>query len=111
MLFLRLPLWQYQNVTDTSRLPPKNTIKSIYVAGGVSNIMNGLRKERREPNGAPLPTRGEGVGWGIIFLKNKKLHTPPLPLPFMGLHGRGVAGAQGFSFLTHPVQTEHNLKW
>ena len=61
-----------------------NTIKSIYVAGGVSNIMNGLRKERREPNGAPLPTRGEGLGWGIIFLKNKKLHTPPLPLPFMG---------------------------
>ena len=46
--------------------------------------MNGLRKERREPNGAPLPTRGEGLGWGIIFLKNKKLHTPPLPLPFMG---------------------------
>ena len=32
----------------------------------------------------PLPTRGEGLGWGIIFLKNKKLHTPPLPLPFMG---------------------------
>jgi len=28
--------------------------------------------------------RGEGLGWGIIFLKNKKLHTPPLPLPFMG---------------------------
>ena len=48
------------------------------------NIMNDLRKERREPNGAPLPTRGEGLGWGIIFLKNKKLHTPPLPLPFMG---------------------------
>ena len=62
--------------------------------------MNGLRKERREPNGAPLPMRGEGLGWGIIFLKNKKLHTPPLPLPLMG---RGVAGAQGFSFLALPV--------
>ena len=46
--------------------------------------MNGLRKERREPNGATLPMRGDGLGWGIIFLKNKKLHTPPLPLPFMG---------------------------
>ncbi len=46
--------------------------------------MSDLRKERREPNGTPLPTRGEGLGWGIIFLKNKKLHTPPLPLPFMG---------------------------
>ena len=57
---------------------------SVPPVGGVSNIMNGLRKERREPNGAPLPTRGEGLGWGIIFLKNKKLHTPPLPLPFMG---------------------------
>ena len=44
--------------------------------------MNGLRKERREPNGAPLPMRGEGLGWGIIFLKNKKLH-------FMG--GEGLA--------------------
>ena len=42
--------------------------------------MNDLRKERREPNGALLPRRGEG----IILLKNKKLHTPPLPLPFMG---------------------------
>ena len=41
-------------------------------------------QERREPNGALLPMRGEGLGWGIIFLKNKKLHTPPLPLPFMG---------------------------
>ena len=29
------------------------------------------------------PTWG-GVGWGVVFLKNKKLHTPPLPLPFMG---------------------------
>jgi hypothetical protein len=46
--------------------------------------MNDLRKERREPNGTPLPTRGEELRLGIIFLKNKKLHTPPLPLPLMG---------------------------
>ena len=34
---------------------------------------------------------------------NIMLHTPPLPLPFMGLHGRGAADAQGCPFLTHSL--------
>ncbi len=54
------------------------------VKNGRANQLEGVSNISREPNGAPLPTRGEGLGWGIIFLKNKKLHTPPLPLPFKG---------------------------
>ena len=40
----------------------KFSIKLLKRIEGVSNIMNDLRKERREPNGTPLPTRGEGLG-------------------------------------------------
>ena len=62
----------------------------------------------------PSPPWG-GVGVGNYFSEKQEV-TYPTPAP--PLHGRGVAGAQGFSFLTHPklvttsnetatLQTEH----
>ena len=38
--------------------------------GGRPNMVSPSQK-CRDQHGTPLPTRGEGLGWGIIFLKDK----------------------------------------